>query len=770
MMELRHAGSPRSVVLGFAVALLLLAPALLSVPGAVRDPTVRPSGIQAVGSRVPSSVPIPLTVVLQPANGSVLEQLDAALADPSNGSYRHFLSDSQFLERFAPSAANQSTVRDYLVSHGATQLSATSDGLGLFATVAAGELPSMLGVTLVELPSASPTGLQFAPVGAASWPTAIAPMVAAVGGLDVHASTTLGHLLPTILRDGPRRDPAGPADFVGVTGSPQQLFIGSDFAQGYRVAALFPNGGAGGNGTYGNGTAVATLLMSGYNASLGGNLPPFDPAVVDQYFNDTFNPAWPWPNISGVPVPVDGVVPPPPGPFGPWQDDLLSSTENSLDLEMAGSMAPGARLVNFYFPASVYVSSTAPSYGSLADSFAACLAAALDHNYSGARLVAVTNSYGLPDLDDALWDEELLHAAALGVTVVASSGDQGNAPSNLTGRPEGVAPTWPASVAFATSGVLAVGGTTVTLSGLPTSTVASPSPPELNVTYDTSIGGIASETAWYDTSQGPGSYAGSEGGISTVYAEPSWQRVSAAQPEIVNATLIQGAPSLGRAVPDISLDASDVIAYDYANASGTYYNVVSGTSIAAPLMGGMLAELAAISGHPYGYLDPLLYQMGSYYAAHPNSSGALRDITTGGNYLFKAGPGWDPVTGWGSVRADALARALDDPVIAGYNYTGPTPGLPVLPSPPPHHASPPPPPWAVWLLVVAAAGALTIALYVAVRSESTPVPVPPPGAYGIGRSGPLPPPMRPACPRCGRSLSPWLTVCPWCGTAVIPQS
>jgi subtilase family serine protease len=768
-MRRRHGRPPRRGVLGLVVAFSLVAPAILSFLSTRPAQADLRVDIPGAGSLVPSSAQIRLTVVLRPANESAVAQLDANLVDPSSANYRHYLTESQFRERFAPPAANQTALRLYLISHGATQLSVSSDGLGLFATVAAGELPSMLGVALVKLPSASPTSLRFAPAGIPRWPSAIAPMVAAVGGLDGRVPPVPGYPLTSSLREGPRQGLSRPADFVGITGSPQQLFIGSDLAQGYRTSAIFPNGGVDGNGTFGHGTAVATLLMSGYNASLGGNLPPFDPAVVDQYFNDSFNPAWPAPNISGVPVPVDGVVPPSPGPSGLWQDDLLSSTENSLDLEMAGSMAPGARLVNFYFPASVYVGSSAPGYGSLADSFAACLAAALDHNYSGARLVAVTNSYGLPDLDDALWDEELQHAAALGVTVVASSGDQGNAPSNLTGRPEGVTPTWPASAAFATSGVLAVGGTTVTLSGLPTATVASPSPPELNVTFDANIGGIASETAWYDTSQGPGGFAGSEGGISTVYAEPPWQRASAAQPGIVNATIVQGAPSLGRAVPDIALDASDMITYDYANASGTYYNVVSGTSIAAPLVGGMLAELAAVSGHPYGYLDPLLYRMGSYYAAHPNSSGALRDITTGGNYLFNAGPGWDPVTGWGSVRADALARALDDPVIAGYNYTGPAPGLPVLPSPAPHHAAVPPPPWAVWLLVVAAAGALGIALYVAVRSEAAPVPVPPPGAYGLGRSGPLPPPLRPACPRCGRSLSPWLTVCPWCGTAVIPQ-
>ena len=38
----------------------------------------------------------------------------------------------------------------------------------------------------------------------------------------------------------------------------------------------------------------------------------------------------------------------------------------------------------------------------------------------------------------------------------------------------------------------------------------------------------------------------------------------------------------------------------------------------------------------------------------------LNDITLGNNNGFEAGPGWDPVTGLGSPKGDAIAATLSE--------------------------------------------------------------------------------------------------------------
>src|SRR5208283_5881049 len=174
--------------------------------------------------------------------------------------------------------------------------------------------------------------------------------------------------------------------------------------------------------------------------------------------------------------------------------------ENSLDLEMAGSLAPGASVYNFYFAASLLTGSG--TYGDAADYLAADLAQALSYSYAPARLATVSCSFGLPDLNDPAWNAELLTAAATGVTIVAASGDQGNAPDSLTGRSDGQWPIWPATDATNTSGSISVGGVSLGLSGSPNAFYNGTG--GLNLTYDGADGGISSMSAWYDTLGGQG--------------------------------------------------------------------------------------------------------------------------------------------------------------------------------------------------------------------------------------------------------------------------
>ena len=71
----------------------------------------------------------------------------------------------------------------------------------------------------------------------------------------------------------------------------------------------------------------------------------------------------------------------------------------------------------------------------------------------------------------------------------------------------------------------------------------------------------------------------------------------------------------------------------------------------APLWAGLLALLNQRLPKPVGFLNPLLY--GSLA-----SQGAMRNIISGTNGAFVAGPGWDACNGWGSPAGSKLLAAL----------------------------------------------------------------------------------------------------------------
>jgi hypothetical protein len=526
---------------------------------------------------------------------------------------------------------------------------------------------------------------------------------------------------------------ASPGQFVVGLGSPQ-WFIGSDYTQATRTSGLFPTSPDVSNATFPTHEAVATILMSSYNTTLGMDLPPWDPAVVNQYYNDTLPSSWPHPSLLGVGVTVDGVTPPAPGTFNNVNDSTGDEIENSLDLEMVGSLAPGALVANFYFSSTVYLGTTQGDWGPIADDFAQTLAQALDYSYPNATLAAVTNSYGLPDLNDSMWDAELVNAATTGVTVLAASGDQGNAPNDLSGRFQGQWPTWPGTAAGNTSGTIAVGGASMTLAGVPTGTYVEGG--TLPDSYDASVSGIQSEVAWYSVGA---NVTGTEGGASVLTPEPSWQFDSAAQPAIVNMTLLQNLNRLDRAEPDLAGPANNTISYVLAYNGTLYFTVLEGTSIASPVLAGMLASAAAVAGHRFGFLDPELYRIGSYFALNPGLADPFENVSSGHNYLFTAQPGWDALTGWGTVDAVNLVAADANATIAGFQDTKPEPGLPAS------HGSNASPFAGYYVPILIAVGVLFTVLLVLVivlsarRHRREPgYPVPPPGASHYPSSPPYP--------------------------------
>ncbi len=221
------------------------------------------------------------------------------------------------------------------------------------------------------------------------------------------------------------------------------------------------------------------------------------------------------------------------------------------------------------------------------------------------RATEISNSYGGPEPRKVSSSNRRFekYADHKGIVVTASTGDFGWYGWNTAnaGQPMN-APEQPATL----PGVVAVGGTTLTLS---------------------SSGTRSSETVW--NANGPNDATGlakdaveaaSDGGCSRAHAAPGWQRHTAGY---------QGTGCGGRRVDaDVSAIANPMTGFDIYDSyagdgkSPRGWATIGGTSLASPVVAAMWALAGGAKGaHPalelYGHLAK---QVGSFY-----------DVTAGGN-------------------------------------------------------------------------------------------------------------------------------------------
>ena len=283
----------------------------------------------------------------------------------------------------------------------------------------------------------------------------------------------------------------------------------------------------------------------------------------------------------------------------------------TADIEVAGSVVPGAHIVVYFAP-------------NTNQGFAAAIAAAT-HDASHSPTV-VSVGWGSPEQS---WtseskqaiDQALGEASSRGITVVASAGDSGV----TDGLPGLRAVDFPASSPW----VLACGGTRI----------------------HTANGQIDSETVWNDGQMG----GATGGGVSDVFPRPEWQKnINVPLPASYASGALKISPGPRRAIPDVAANASAQSGYRiYVGGS---YTVLGGTSIGTPFWAGLIALINQGLGHNVGFFNPVLYQT-------LGPAGVFHDITKGDNSFDKvvgyaAGPGWDAVSGWGSPDGAKLLEAL----------------------------------------------------------------------------------------------------------------
>jgi len=279
--------------------------------------------------------------------------------------------------------------------------------------------------------------------------------------------------------------------------------------------------------------------------------------------------------------------------------DPDSDGEVMLDIEVAGSVAPGARIVVYFAPNT-------------------------DQGFHDAITTAVHDTTNNPTVISISWGgpedswttqaanamlEACTDAAGVGVTITAAAGDNGATDGVTDGK---LHVDLPACL----PPVLGCGGTKLTLSG----------------------GEIKTETVWNETANGEGATGG---GVSNIFPLPSYQSKAGVPPQ-------KETQVVGRGVPDVAGNADPVTGYKVrVDGQNT---VIGGTSAVAPLWAGLIALINQQLGNPVGFCQPALYQLIGTPSFH--------QIVKGNNGAYDAGLNWNACTGLGTPNGAAILKAL----------------------------------------------------------------------------------------------------------------
>jgi subtilase family serine protease len=577
-----------------------------------------------------------LTLQRSAEQETALQQLMDAQQTKGSASYHAWLTPAQFGQQFGPSDADVQAVTDWLTKQGFQ-----------VAKVAAGRNAIEFNGTAAQVRSAFQTEIHkfavngeehIANVSEPAIPAALAPVVKGVAALNTFPRKAHLHSKGVYRwqRDTGQIKPL----FTFGTNPVNFAMAPADFAKIYSIPATCGTPAAACTGT---GQTIAVIGQSNINAQ----------DVID------------FRNLFGLPqnfsqannVIVNG---PDPG--------LVSGDEgeSDLDVEWAGAVAPNATILL------VTSSSTSTNPTQITAGIDLSALYTVDNNLAS----VISESYGScePSLGsagnlfyNALWEQ----AAAQGITVVVSSGDNGSAGCDPTTNfpneaTNGLAVSGIASTPFN----VAVGGTDFDSSAQPTTPPNQYWSATNGPTFASALIYIP-ETTW-DDSLCVTNYPAACNSV-----DPNGGDISAASGGPSNCAIFSGSNCNGgypipayqagfhtslyptvRTIPDVSLFASNgqngvaVITCEAdANPSGascslsspfTDFSLVGGTSVATPPFGAIVALLnQASGGQRQGNVNYGLYflaahdtfytsnQCASSLPATPNAACIFNDITKG---------------------------------------------------------------------------------------------------------------------------------------------
>jgi subtilase family serine protease len=521
-----------------------------------------------------------------------------AVSTPGNPQFRHYLSPDAWTARFGATKAQAGTVETWLRASGFSSISLSPQRSYVRATAASNR--------------------------AISLPASLSRMVSGVTGLgDAAPRESLTGSRAISRTESGNSTTAAPAPCSAYYGQHQQGGLPAHFGRtsfptqvcGYSAGQLRAAYGASMTNT-GQGQTIAFVEES-----------PPDP--------DLFLTLHDYAKVSGLPLPSRNrfaTMAAGKGCGGASDVGLPPDPEIPMDVEAAYAMAPGTNDLVVYGHSCGGPDAEVQAYlnaitAILDGTGRQPLASIMSNSWQGA-----TQPASFAHVEHAL----LVRAAGEGVGAYVAAGD---AP--------GVVP--PASDPYA----IAVGGTTLGIGHVG------------NRLFETgwSTGWLTLDQGkWVNGGpQGP-SGGGGGGGPSVSWPQPWYQR------GVVPAALSRSAGHTGklRSVPDISADADPatamavgVLSVQPGSAPQFSLTPVGGTSLATPLVAGIVAAAQQGSTVPFGFLDPVLYQLAGTSALHD----AL-PVTASTPSLFR-GTSCDPAT-----CGTQTLTTFDDQSASMPSYTG----------------------------------------------------------------------------------------------------
>jgi Pro-kumamolisin, activation domain/Bacterial Ig-like domain (group 3) len=595
-----------------------------------------------------------------PEQDAALTSLLTAQQDPNSSLFHQWLTPEQYGAWFGPSDQDVQTMTAWLGSHGFTGIAISKGRTVIEFSGDAGQVQSAFH-TAIHRYQASGT-MHFANAADPSLPTALVPVVAGIVSLNDFGHRAQFIRGPTLSYAKGQTRPqvvsgANPEFTVPIPDSNASLYLVApyDFATIYDLKALW---NAGLDGT---GQTIAIVGETDINLS--------DPEQFRAFLGLP---------VKNPIVTIAGVDP------GVQSDE----TEADLDVEWSGAIAKGAQIELVSSASTETTTGVDLSALYIVDNN---LAPVMSESYGDCELFLGTagNAY-----EAAMWQQ----AAAEGITVLVSSGDEGSTSCDPTDINQDVA-VHPMAVSglASTPYNIAVGGTDFNQYNLWSTYWSSSSDP----TTKQSVLGYIPEIPWNDScgsttlaaangenpadgcnegadtqvtnlntiagSGGPSSCISSNGSDAATctagWPKPAWQTGT-------------GVPSDGvRDIPDVSMFASNgvynssyiVCQVDVSHGSGcdptattqTFLGV-GGTSGSTPAMAGVMAIINQKYGRQ-GNANPVLYRL----AASAQGPQIFHDITTDGNRVACEAQSPDCVIAAGSPEPLGRTKGHDSTV--GYD-------------------------------------------------------------------------------------------------------
>ncbi|MFF9241730.1 protease pro-enzyme activation domain-containing protein [Streptomyces sp. NPDC014801] len=548
-----------------------------------------------------------LSVVLEPRDPAALNRFVAEVSDPASPNYRKYLGTGEFADRFGALPQTVERVRADLEAQGLEVGALESDGLTLPVHATVGKAAEAFATDF--------DGYKLKD-GRTGFTNTRAPQFAGDVAGEVRGVVGLSTLTRYVPRNTGAKGPARAADTSG--GALQSRLTGTTGTMCTDIKNLYATSGPGYPAAYDKQDYwSARSLATAYNMADQPNVQTGTTIAVYSLENYDLRDINSYQACHGTKASVSSVRVNG-GPSDPASADTGVGLETALDVETIVGLAPQAKVL-VYQGENDWTNATATLRRIVTDN----------------RAKVVSISWGLCEANtpsDVVNAENLLYqqAAAQGQTVVAASGDSGSTgcynPSYNAPYANQLVTDWPASSPY----VLGVGGTSMRSA-------------------------VTNQTTW----------TGSGGGVSQlvkVASDGFQNRTGAGYSNVCGAD----ASSACRQVPDVSAVGDPAtgypVAFGHTPDGGQYWNIIGGTSGAAPVWSALIAQadqdLACQANGTVGYAHNALYRL---------PATAFRDVTTGNNNLtasgnysgqYQAGAGYDLATGLGTPNGRAIVQGL----------------------------------------------------------------------------------------------------------------